>query len=515
MATYLRPGVFVEESLNPLSNIVSAPGAAVAAFVGTSTNGGPVGPILINSWAQFQALFGGVANSNDDLAYAVYSYFSNNGSPCYVVRGVNADATAASLTINDTQGSPLPSLKLTALAAGVWSSAATSPTRVFVTTIPSTANAGHFDLVVEVGTGNTLAAREQFTDLTMDPNDSRYAIEYVNSPVVGSKYVVAQDMVVAPYSATKNPAAVTKSPLTGGSDGTGSPALDTAATTLLANIDANLIINIPGATGAVVTTVANWAVTGGRHFVVADVPKPAASETAAGSVTAITTYAGTVPKVSQLAVYGPWLYEQDPNSRAGALRLTAPGGAVVGQYVRTDAVRGSWKAPAGTGNSLSGVVQPYVVYTDAQLDTLAGLNVNVIKPIVGNGICIWGARTQAAGYPDKYVPVRRALIEIKANLLALTRFSVFEVNDEDLWALVENTATQYLDGLLAVGGLKGADATSAFYVTCDETNNTDQTVDAGEVHIDVGVALQKPAEFVIIRLGQTAGAATASDSLEE
>lgn len=515
MPVYGRPGVYIEESLLPLSDISSDPTVSVAAFVGVSTNGGPVGANRISSWSQFQALYGGIASSNDDLAYSVYSYFANGGPGCYVVRALNADAAKATLTILDTQGTPASSLKVDAQAGGIWASSATSINRLFITVTPGTS--GRFDFVVEVGTGSYLAAREQFNDVTLDPTDQRYLIDIVNSPVIGSKYVTATNMTTGTWAANKNPAATTKVPLTGGTDGTGSPDVAATAVAQLANVDENLLINMPGVTAnAQITTVTGWAESTARHFVVADVPKPTSGELEAASVSSMTTAAGAITASSYVAVYGPWLYVSDPGAVAGSLRLTAPGGAVIGQYLRTDASRGTHKAPAGVGTVLQSVLQPYLNYTDANQDTLAGSGVNLIKRVPGAGVCIMGARTLKFGYPDRYIPVRRMLISLKGALAALTRFAIFENNDQDLWETVEDVVDAHLLTLLEQGGLKGDRPEEAYFVRCDSTNNPPANVSAGVITIDVGVALQTPAEFVVIRIGQSRGGPpTASDSLEE
>lgn len=520
MATYSRPGVYIEESLNPLATLNADPSDSIAAFVGTSAGGGPMGPLLVTSWTQYQALFGGVSGASDDLAYALFNFFSNGGGSAYVVRAANANATAATLSINGTQTpTPAPVLIVTAAAPGLWASDATSISRVFITIQPSTVTGvNRFDMTVEVGTGSFLAAREQFVDLTMDRADARYAPDIVNSPQVGSKYVTIANQIAVGTAFTNllNPAVSTKVPLTGGSDGTGTPDV-VAATQRLDSVDRNLVINVPGANAADVTTLVGWAAAAqpARHFIVADVPKPASGELAAASVTAMTGFADALPNSSHVAVYGPWQYTVDPSSKAGALRLTAPGGAVVGQYLRTDASRGVFKAPAGVGAVLSGVVQPYLDFTNAQQDTLANAAVNVLRTIPGSGVCIMGARTQGIGFPDKYVPVRRLLIALKSGLTSVTRFALFENNSEDLWATVEDVVGNYLTSLYNVGAFKGDTSAEAFYVKCDDTNNTPADADAGVVNVEVGVALQKPAEFVVIRLGQTQTGSTVTDSLEE
>jgi phage tail sheath protein FI len=514
--TYLRPGVYIEEYLNPLINVDTDPAEAAAAFIGVATQGGPVGPTLVNSWSAYQALFGNIANGTDDLGYALYTYFQNGGRAAYVVRALNTNATAATLTLNDGAGTPVSVLTATASAPGVWASAATSPSRVYLTVKSGATGTNRFDLNVEVGTGNYLAASETFVDLSMNPSDPRYVLDVVNSPVIGSKFISLALAGAYVYNATTPvvPATATKVPLTGGSDGTGTPDL-VAATQRLEAVDRNLVINVPNASNADLTSIVTWAEGTGRHFVVADAPKPAPGDTGATVAAALTTFAAALPKSSHVAVYGPWIYISDPGSRAGALRLTAPGGAVVGVFMRTDVSRGVFKAPAGVQTTVAGAVSPFLIFTNTQLDSLSGSNVNVLRTIPGSGVVVWGARTQATIAPDKYVPVRRLLISLKSSLHALTRFAVFENNNEDLRATVEETVRSFLQSQFDIGAFKGDTTDDAFYVVCDETNNTAADMDAGKINVEVGVALSNPAEFVVIRLGQTQSGSVATDSLEE
>lgn len=516
MATYSHPGVYVEESLTPLSNMFSDPSEAAAAFVGVSPNGGPVGPTQVTSWNQFQTLFGGIRTAADDLSYAVYSFFANGGGGCYVVRAVNDDATAADLDLNGTQAVPAPVVTVTATAPGTWASDAGSASRVYVTVTPSANIPGRFNLIIEVGSDATLTGREQFVDLSMNQSDARYAVAIVNSPTVGSKYVSLTDLNPpgGVFDATLSPAAASKIPLTGGSDGTGTPNLQLAVERL-DTVDRDFVVNVPAASSEVVTDVVTWAEGSGRHFVVVDVPKPVAGEDVFDSVIAQTTFADSVPNSSYAAVYGPWQYTADPTSRAGSMRLTAPGGAVVGQYLRTDSFRGVHKAPAGVGTALVGVVAPAFSYTNPQQDTLVNSGVNLIKAVPGAGVCIMGSRTQNSGFADKYVPVRRLLIAIKSALNSVTRFAIFENNDNELWDDLDEAVTSYLAQQYELGAFKGSSQEQAFYVLCDATNNTQADADAGIVNVEVGVALQYPAEFIVIRLGQTAAGASATDSLEE
>lgn len=512
MPTFFRPSVYFEESLRPLSDVATDPAESGAAFVGKA-KGGPNGPILITSWPQFQSLYGSISYETNELAYAVYSFFANGGRGAYVVRATASDATSASLMLYDGSGTLATDevMTVSALAPGIWASDSASSSRIFVTTKASV-TANRFDLMIDIGTSTFLASSETFVDLSMDPADPRYAVDIVNSPVVGSKYVRLTRS--ANIVANAAPGVSTKVPLTGGTDGVAAVDLVTA-TQRLDQVDLNLVINVPAATAAEATSIVTWAEGTGRHFVVADAPKPASGETPAASVAAMNAFADALPNSSHVAVYGPWFYMADPGSTAGALRLTAPGGAVVAHYLRTDASRGIHKAPAGVATTLSGVFQPYALYTNTQLDDLAKSAVNVVRTVPGAGVVIWGARTQANAAADRYVPVRRLLISLKSSLNEVTRFAIFENIDAQLRESVENVVTQFLRGQFDLGALKGAGPEEAFFVRCDSTNNPQSVEDAGQVVVEVGVALKTPAEFIIIRIGQHQSGSVASDSLEE
>jgi phage tail sheath protein FI len=447
-----------------------------------------------------------------DMSYAVYNFFANGGRGAYIVRAYPSDATVATLMVYDGTGTTTADevFRVDAQAPGTWASDAASASRVFVTV--TSAGTGRFNLTIDVGSSTYLAATETWTDLSMDPADPRYAVDIVNSPTVGSKYVALTRSVNIVGNAA--PGVTTKTPLTGGSEGVAAIDIPTAAQ-LLGQVDKSLVVNVPAATATDVSSIVTWAESTGRHFVVADVPKPAANETDAQSVTAMVAYAAALPKSSAVAAYGPWYYAADPGSTAGAMRLTAPGGAVVAQMLRTDAARGVHKAPAGVATSLSGALQPYRLYTNAQQDTLATSAINLIKPVPGSGVVIWGARTQAVGTSDRYVPVRRLLIALKASLTSLTRFAAFENNDEALRLTVEETVRRYLQTQFDLGALKGSTPEQAFVVRCDASNNTPQVEESGTLVIDVGVALKTPAEFILIRIGQQEAGASVTDSLEE
>lgn len=168
-----------------------------------------------------------------------------------------------------------------------------------------------------------------------------------------------------------------------------------------------------------------------------------------------------------------------------------------------------FKAPAGLQARLAGVVS-VVTLTNAELDNLnsAAAPVNAIKFVPGSGFVVMGSRTLRPGYVDKYVPVRRTLIYLRKALTDLTEFAIFEPNDEALWRRIEANVSTFLTDFWSKGGLRGTTPQAAFFVKVDAENNPQSSIDNGYVNIEVGVALQRPAEFIIIKIGQFDGGTT-------
>lgn len=86
MPSYLSPGVFVEE-IDSGPHPIEAVGTSTAGFVGAAPN--PTAhldeAVAINNWGQFMREYVRDGDPGTDLANAVYGFFLNGGSRCYVV----------------------------------------------------------------------------------------------------------------------------------------------------------------------------------------------------------------------------------------------------------------------------------------------------------------------------------------------------------------------------------------------------------------------------------------------
>lgn len=505
MPSYKRPGVYAEEVLN-LSSAISPAGGSIAAFVGANLRG-PTTPVYIQSWSEYLARFGGFQGATNYLPHAIHQFFSNGGREAYVCRvagpAPTLPATAASTrTLKDTL-TVIDTLKIDATNPGAWGQ------QIYVET--SMSGTDRFNLTVRYGGSTDAYTVERWTDLSMDNNDARYAPALINSPTSGSLYIVVTDMNSTTPAPGDRPAVTpANTPLTSGVDTAATGTQLQAALPLFDVVDGPLTFNMPGVTSAtgtdnmdVQTALLSYCATRGDAFAVLD-PEPGID------VAGVVADAGTLPS-SFGALYYPWIFVADPSSSVqGAVKKIPPGGAVVGQYARTDVLRGVWKAPAGIDNRLAGALAIETKLTNANLDTLNTSLVNAIRQIPGVGIAIMGARTLRSTQADRYVSVRRLLNYIRQTLIEGTRWALFEPNDGALWGALSTGIQQFLLALWQQGGLRGGSAAQAFYVKCDSDNNTLQSIAQGQVNIEVGVAVQYPAEFVVIRIGQWTGGSTAT-----
>lgn len=210
------------------------------------------------------------------------------------------------------------------------------------------------------------------------------------------------------------------------------------------------------------------------------------------------------------AIYYPRVEVVEPGPGGLPRRLNLPAsGAVAGTMARTDTSRGVWKAPAGFDAGLTGISGLTALTNDDVSGVCNPLGVNVLRSFPGAGTVVWGARTlrgdDALSSEHKYVPIRRLTNLIASSLYIGTHFAVFEPNDPDLWAQLRSAVTAFIRRLYQQGAFQESvqrAESDSFFVVCDETVNTPTTIALGEVHVVVGFAPLRPAEFVIVTITQ-------------
>ena len=143
---------------------------------------------------------------------------------------------------------------------------------------------------------------------------------------------------------------------------------------------------------------------------------------------------------------------------------------------------------------------------------LGPLGIDCLRASPSQGILVWGARTlQGSDGADpswKYVAVRRLALYIEESLARGVRWVAFESNDQALWAMLRSSIDAFMNVLWRAGALMGQTPSQAYFVKCDSTTTTAADIDRGVLHIQVGFAPIKPAEFVVIALEQRTAVAT-------
>jgi phage tail sheath protein FI len=205
---------------------------------------------------------------------------------------------------------------------------------------------------------------------------------------------------------------------------------------------------------------------------------------------------------SSAALYYPWLNVANPLSpptRAAAIKAP-PSGFLAGILARSDAQHGVSKAPANL--PILGAASLETNLTEADATTLNNAGINTLRIFPNRSLLVWGARTVSSDPDFKYVNVRRYFNYVEHSIQQGTQWAIFEPNGEQLWANMRSTVSDFLTNEWRNGALMGTKPEEAFFVKCDRTTMTQSDLDNGRLVCLIGIAPIRPAEFVIIRIGQ-------------
>lgn len=215
-------------------------------------------------------------------------------------------------------------------------------------------------------------------------------------------------------------------------------------------------------------------------------------------------------------IYYPWIkvIDQTRRGRNGERyqTLIPPSGHMAGVWAKVANDRGVHKAPAN--EPVMGAVALEKEVTKGEQEILNPVGINCIRAFPGTGIRVWGARTLATyGNPSwKYVNVRRLFDYLEKSMERGMQWVVFEPNDPDLWGRVRRNLSAFLWTEWKEGKLFGTVPEEAFYVKCDHETNPQEMIDLGRLYVEIGVNPVKPAEFVIVRIGQWTGGSEKNES---
>ncbi len=221
-----------------------------------------------------------------------------------------------------------------------------------------------------------------------------------------------------------------------------------------------------------------------------------------GTTTAVTPD----PTLLSLKTADNILYEKVKSAISAVPMLLPASPAMAGIYVKVDKTRGVFKAPANV--SVSSLVRPAVKIDNALQDGMnvnpgRGFSVNAIRFVSSRGTVVWGARTLDGNSAWKYVSTRRYFNYVEESVQKATMRFVFEPNDANTWVLVRAMIQNFLTNEWRNGALQGAKPEDAFYVRVGLGQTmSDIDITDGRMIIQIGMAVVKPAEFIILRFEQ-------------
>jgi phage tail sheath protein FI len=518
-----QPGIYVEEvagAAHPIAGVATS----IAAFVGRAargpSDGDPASPVMLAGFADFQRAFG-APEPAFPMAYAVRDFFANGGRQALVVRlyrPAPGEASRARIAV--------PGLPLVAASAGAWGNGLRAR-------VERADASGTFDLRVhDAATGR----EETFAGVTMRDGprgvaavlaaesalarvDEALLLPSREPPAVHARVEAGED----PWARDDASTGVAAEDEAGDglpledADYLGDAGARTGLHALRRADLFNLLCVPPDARGGDTAPAVHHAALAlcveRRAMLVVD--PPAAWRDAAAIARDSHRFPASLGidgvAARNAVIYFPRLHEPDP-SRAGEVGTFAPCGAAAGVMARTDHALGVWRAPAGIDATLECVPGLDVVLSDHDNELLNPLGINCLRDLPSAGPVVWGARTlrgaDAQGDEYKYLPVRRLALHIEESLLRGTAWAATEPNGERLWARLRLDVGDFMHALFLKRAFLGATPAQAYFVRCDAGTTSQADVAMGLVHVQVGFAPLRPAEFVVIDIARAAARAS-------
>lgn len=195
---------------------------------------------------------------------------------------------------------------------------------------------------------------------------------------------------------------------------------------------------------------------------------------------------------SYSAIYGNWIEIYDKWS--GKYRWIPCSGHVAGLFANNDYVSEAWFAPAGPNRAvITGVRRLAWNPNLAQRNILYKNGINPIVSLSGMGKLIYGQKTLL----DKEsafnrINVRRLFMVLEKAISTASRYFLFEPNDDITRLLLINMIDPFLRDVKARRGIYD------YLLVCNESNNTPERIDRGELWCDIYIKPTRAAEFIVL-----------------
>ena len=210
------------------------------------------------------------------------------------------------------------------------------------------------------------------------------------------------------------------------------------------------------------------------------------------------------------ALYYPWIREKASDFKGFDVTLP-PSGHIAGIFARSERRASVGCAPAN--EVLRGVIEFEFCLSDAEQAILNPRGVNCLRSFPGRGLLVWGARTLSREPDWRYLNVVRVTLTTIKQILINLRWTVFEPNDRRLHDKIVVTLSIFLDGLFSSGALAGAKPSEAYFVKCDDETNPPEVIERGECITRIGLAVARPAEFIVVTIKRTSESVSVGEGL--
>jgi hypothetical protein len=230
-------------------------------------------------------------------------------------------------------------------------------------------------------------------------------------------------------------------------------------------------------------------------FYIGDMPSSVASAENAATITATidSNYAAT---------YWPFvkIFDADNNQDV----TIPPTAQALEAIAYTDQISYPWFAPAGLNRGLlTDVIRAQYKLTQDDRETLYENKINPIATFAGQGIAVWGQKTlQTRQTALDRINVRRMMLYVEKIIAGAALYLDFEQNDETTWDRFKAMVQPILDVVKINRGI------TDFRVIMDETTNTPDLIERGQMVGNIYIKPTKTAEVILINFNLTAQGAT-------
>ncbi|NNF51954.1 MAG: phage tail sheath family protein [Gammaproteobacteria bacterium] len=217
------------------------------------------------------------------------------------------------------------------------------------------------------------------------------------------------------------------------------------------------------------------------------------------------------------AIFYPRLIMDD--ELQGGRSEFAPCGTVAGLLARCDLDAGPWRGPGSVHVPLRGVRRFADEVDDYECESLIKSGINCLRSHGRSIRVLEGDRTLAGA--DCPAAEWRSLSNRRFALLVIdsvregTGWAAFEKNDAALWGRLQGKVEEFLLRCQALGAFGEFNSGQAWFVKCDRETTTEEDRRKGRVNVVVGLAHERPSDFLVINISQPVKPVTHSDSYAE